>query len=41
MKHQWNKFAAALDYSTYIQALRLSLTSYGFTRKVKNHNPQS
>lgn len=36
MKYQWNKFAAAWDYSTYIQVLRLSLASYGFTQEVKN-----
>ena len=36
MKYQWNKFAAAWDYSTYIQALRLSFASYGFTQEVKN-----
>ena len=32
-KWQWNKLAASLDYSTYIQALNLSLTSYGFTQE--------
>lgn len=32
-KFQWNKMGALLDFKTYIQALRLSLTSYGFTQE--------